>query len=85
MYQSYQQLANIYDDKICKRSYWDRFRDEQLPSDDEWLEYSMRSGLSIVELYELFQEWFEDVSSHNKDVANDAAETWKEQFDRWFD
>lgn len=81
---SYQQLANEYDDKLCKASYWDRFHDDQLPSDEEWLEYSMRSGLSVDELYELFAEWVDDKSSYNKDVANDAADTWDEQFNRWF-
>ena len=85
MNSSYIQLANEYDDKLCKASYWDRFHDEQLPSDDEMQDYIMRSGLSVDEVYDLFEEWFEDVSSHNKDVANDAAETWKLQFDRWFD
>ena len=84
MYQSYQQLANIYDDKICKASYWDRLHDEQLPSDDEMQEYAMRSGLGIVELYELFEEWFDAASSH-KDIAMDVANTWKVEFDRMFD
>lgn len=84
MYQSYQQLANIYDHRISKASYWDRFHDEQLPTHEQMQEYITRSGLSVDEVYDLFEEWFDAASSH-KDIAMDVADTWKEQFDRWFD
>ena len=82
---NYIDLANEYDDLICKRSYWDKRWDANWPSDEEWEEYQARSDLGLVELHELFEEWFEDLSSYDKNRANEVEETWKKQFNYWFD
>ena len=83
--ESYQQLANEYDDMICKRSYWDRVWDENWPTDEEWEQYQVRSGLTLRELHADFEEWFDDISSYDKRRANEVCETWKKQFNYWFD
>ncbi len=81
---SYQQLANEYDDKICKNSRWAWMWDKNLPTDKQMEEYLSRSDLSQAEVFELFEEWFEGKTSW-KDESNEYAETFREQFDRWFE
>jgi len=82
---SYQQLANEYDDMICKKGYWDRVWDENYPNHEQMQEYQRRSSLSINELDELFDEWFHKLSSFNKYECNEVKETWKQEFNTMFD